>query len=73
MTRITATVDEQGRLTLPEEVARQLRTGQTVTIDLEVPPVPSGDDNPFLAFIGLLPPLEVDSATYYRQERGHEE
>lgn len=70
MTKITATVDEQGRLTLPAEVARQLRAGQNVVIELDVQ-APS--PNPFLQFIGSLPPLEEDSRTYYRRERGHED
>ncbi|WP_027460737.1 antitoxin Xre/MbcA/ParS toxin-binding domain-containing protein [Deinococcus murrayi] len=72
MTRITATVDEQGRLTLPQDLARQLRAGQTIVIDLDLPP-PATAPKPFAAFIGLLPPLDVDSATYYRRERGHED
>lgn len=71
MTRITATVDEQGRLMLPPDLARQLRPGQTVVIALDLPDQEAR--RPFAAFIGVLPPLDVDSATYYRRERGHEE
>ncbi|MPY67986.1 hypothetical protein F8S09_15095 [Deinococcus sp. SDU3-2] len=67
MTRVTATVDEQGRLTLPEEIAQLLQAGQQLVIDLPL------EENPFTRFIGTLPPLDVDSVAYYRQERGHEE
>ena len=78
MIRITATIDEEGRLLLPEEVSRHLALtpGQQVSIYLQEPvAVPNLDasDNPFLAFVGSLPPLDVDSRTYYRRERGHEE
>ncbi|WP_255520328.1 hypothetical protein [Deinococcus sp. DB0503] len=39
-------------------------------IELDVQAAPP---NPFLQFIGSLPPLEEDSRTYYRREQGHED
>ncbi len=68
--KVSAAVDEQGRLILPPEIARHLQAGQTVVLQLDVTTL---EDNPFTAFIGLLPPLEVDSLTHYQRERGHEE
>ncbi|WP_104992112.1 hypothetical protein [Deinococcus sp. NW-56] len=65
--RVTVTVDEQGRLILPPEVAQQLQVWQHLVIDLLL------EGGPFTRFVGTLPPLEEDSATYYRRERGHKE
>ncbi|WP_102128445.1 AbrB/MazE/SpoVT family DNA-binding domain-containing protein [Deinococcus planocerae] len=78
MTKVAVTVDAQGRLTLPPEAQARLalKPGQTVVIDVDLPveetPVGEGE-NPFLRFIGSLPPLAEDSRTYYRRERGHED
>ncbi|WP_156372715.1 hypothetical protein [Deinococcus sp. Leaf326] len=73
MTRVTATVDDQGRLMLPEAFARTLQAGQQLTIEVDPPPLDLDAAHPLYAFIGTLPRLESDSRTHYRRERGHEE
>ncbi|MFC4427222.1 AbrB/MazE/SpoVT family DNA-binding domain-containing protein [Deinococcus navajonensis] len=72
MTKIAATVDQEGRLTLtPAERERlHLTPGSRVIIEIE----PASAENPFLAFIGSRPPLDdSDSRAHYRRERGHDE
>ena len=78
MTRITATVDKEGRLLLPEKLRARLLDQHAEELIIEVPDHLDAAqteelENPFLPFIGVWPPLDTDSRTYYRRERGHED
>lgn len=70
MTRhtIKATVDQEGRLVLPAEIARHYTAGQELEITL-----PAEPENPFLSAIGILPKLPEDNLTFIRNLREHGE
>ena len=70
MTRVIATIDEEGRLSLPEALREQFkgRTGEQISVEIDAPGV-----NPFDKYIGILPPLPGGSLEYSRRMRGHDE
>ena len=70
MTRhtIKATVDHEGRLVLPAEIARHYTAGQEVEISL-----PGEPENPFLSAIGIIPQLPEGNLTFIRNLREHGE
>lgn len=65
---VKATVDEQHRLILPAEIAQHYAPGQEVEISLN-----ASTNNPFLAAIGIIPPLAEGNLAYIRDLRGHDE
>ena len=75
MTRVIATIDEEGRLSLPEELREQFkgRTGEQISVEVEFSERPVPGSAPFENFIGILPPLPGGSLEYIRRMRGHDE
>lgn len=72
--KVVAKISSKGQVTLPREVRKRLglKRGDGLVFNIEAGGISltaPQQDNPFDAFIGVLPPLPKDAKTYWREMR----